>query len=55
MTEFIKAAYLYVRDDGLTSIFWAKRWIILRGRTITFHKSEVKPKSNTRQLTRPFQ
>jgi hypothetical protein len=40
-TDFVKAGYLSIREDSLTSLFWLKRWVVLRDRTLTFHKHEV--------------
>ncbi|KAI9223977.1 kinase-like domain-containing protein [Blastocladiella britannica] len=36
----IKAGYLAVKEDGLMSFMWNKRWVVLREQTIALHKSE---------------
>lgn len=30
-----------VKEDGIRSWIWSKRWLALREQTLTFHKNEV--------------
>ncbi|KAI3651862.1 hypothetical protein MP228_003165 [Amoeboaphelidium protococcarum] len=36
----VKRGYAYVREDGLKSFLWSKRWLLLREQTLTFHRNE---------------
>ncbi|KAJ3354626.1 Protein kinase [Allomyces javanicus] len=36
----VKAGYLSVKEDGLMSFLWNKRWVVLREQTLALHKSE---------------
>ena len=40
-TLVVKRGYVNVKEDGLRSFLWSKRWLILREQTLTFHKNEV--------------
>jgi len=41
MTSFIvKKGYASVKEDGLRSFLWSKRWLILREQTLSIHKNE---------------
>lgn len=37
-----KRGFASVKEDGLTSFMWSKRWLMLRSEILTFHKNEVK-------------
>ncbi|KAJ3213227.1 Protein kinase [Clydaea vesicula] len=39
-TSIIKRNYLYVREEGIRSFLWTKRWILLREQTLTIHRNE---------------
>lgn len=36
-----RRGYASVRDDGLRSWMWPKRWLVLKDQTLTFHRNEV--------------
>eukprot|EP00158_Paraphelidium_tribonemae_P005838 Partr_v1_DN27550_c0_g2_i4_m30209 putative p21 protein (Cdc42 Rac)-activated kinase len=36
----VKRGYAAVREDGLRSFLWPKRWLLLREQTLTFHRNE---------------
>ena len=38
----VKRGYCSVKEDGLRSFIWSKRWMLLREQTLTFHKNEVR-------------
>ncbi|SAM07783.1 hypothetical protein [Absidia glauca] len=40
MTEIIKNGYLSVKEDGLRSWIWSKRYFILRDQALTLHRNE---------------
>ncbi|ORX50534.1 Pkinase-domain-containing protein [Hesseltinella vesiculosa] len=40
MAEVIKRGYLSVKEDGLRSWIWSKRYFILRDQALTLHKNE---------------
>lgn len=40
-SSVIRRGYVNVKEDGLRSWIWAKKWLALRETTLTFHKNEV--------------
>jgi len=47
MASFIiKKGYASVKEDGLRSFLWSKRWLVLREQTLTIQRNEVKIKLN---------
>eukprot|EP00842_Homolaphlyctis_polyrhiza_P007096 jgi/Hompol1/976/HPOL_000250-RA len=36
----VKRGYITLKEDGLRSFIWSKRWLVLREQTLTFHRSE---------------
>ncbi|KAJ3387602.1 Protein kinase [Lobulomyces angularis] len=36
----VKRGYCSVKEDGIRSFLWAKRWLLLREQTLTFHRNE---------------
>lgn len=36
----VKRGYVSVKEDGLRSWIWSKRWLLLREQTLTFHRNE---------------
>jgi hypothetical protein len=36
----VKRGYADVREDGIKSFLWPKRWLLLREQTLTFHRNE---------------
>ncbi|OZJ01844.1 hypothetical protein BZG36_04943 [Bifiguratus adelaidae] len=40
MGEIIRDGYLSVKEDGLRSWIWSKRYCLLREQTLTFHRNE---------------
>lgn len=37
----VRKGYVGVKEDGIRSWIWSKRWLALREQTLTFHKNEV--------------
>jgi hypothetical protein len=37
----VKRGYVLLKEDGLRSFIWSKRWLLLREQTLTFHRNEV--------------
>lgn len=37
----IKKGYASVKEDGLRSFLWSKRWLVLREQTLTIQRNEV--------------
>lgn len=37
----VKNGYVGVKEEGLRSFLWSKKWLVLRENTLTFHKSDV--------------
>ncbi|KAI9327984.1 kinase-like domain-containing protein [Obelidium mucronatum] len=37
----VKRGFCAVKEDGLRSFIWSKRWLLLREQTLTFHRNEV--------------
>jgi len=42
----IKKGYASVKEDGLRSFLWSKRWLVLREQSLTIQRNEVKRKIN---------
>ncbi|KAI9207140.1 Pkinase-domain-containing protein [Polychytrium aggregatum] len=38
--QVLKQGYGQVKEDGLRGFMWSKRWIVLRDRTLSFHRNE---------------
>ncbi|KAJ3207868.1 Protein kinase [Entophlyctis luteolus] len=36
----VKRGFCSVKEDGLRSFIWSKRWLLLREQTLTFHRNE---------------
>jgi len=39
--SIVRRGYVSVKEDGLRSWIWSKRWLVLRETTLTMHKNEV--------------
>jgi hypothetical protein len=37
----VKRGNVHVKEDGIRSFLWSKKWLILREQTLTFHRNEV--------------
>ncbi|ORY53009.1 Pkinase-domain-containing protein [Rhizoclosmatium globosum] len=37
----VKRGFCAVKEDGLRSFIWSKRWLLLREQTLTFHRNET--------------
>lgn len=37
----VRKGYVSVKEDGIRSWIWSKRWLVLRETTLLFHKNEV--------------
>lgn len=40
--QVVRNGYANVKEDGFASLFWNRRWMILKEDTLTFHKNEVR-------------
>ena len=40
MSLIVKRGHVQVRENGLRSFLWSKRYLVLREATLTFHKNE---------------
>ncbi|EPQ30840.1 uncharacterized protein PFL1_01738 [Pseudozyma flocculosa PF-1] len=40
-TSVVRKGYVSVKEDGIRSWIWSKRWLALREQTLTFHKNET--------------
>lgn len=38
----VKRGWAQIKEEGLRSFIWSKRWLLLREQTLTFHRNEVK-------------
>jgi protein-serine/threonine kinase len=43
--SIVLRGYALLREEGLKSFLWPKRWLILREQTLTFHRSEENPQA----------
>ncbi|KAJ3117253.1 Protein kinase [Phlyctochytrium bullatum] len=43
----IKRGYVSVKEEGLRSFMWSKKWLLLREQTLTIHKNESTYQSQT--------
>lgn len=41
-SKVIKKGYAYVKEDGLRSFMWTKRWVLLKEHALSVHKDEVR-------------
>lgn len=41
-TTVVRKGYVSVKEDGLRSWIWSKRWLVLRESTLLFHKNDVR-------------
>jgi protein-serine/threonine kinase len=44
-TTIVRRGWVSVKEEGLRSWIWSKRWLILRESTLTMHKNEVRASS----------
>ena len=40
-SSIVRKGYVSVKEDGIRSWIWSKRWLALREQTLTFHKNEA--------------
>lgn len=40
--KVVRSGYANVKEDGFTSLFWNRRWMVLKEERLTFHKNEVR-------------
>ena len=43
-SEVVRAGWASVKEDGfaIASLFWTRKWLILKEATLSFHKNEVR-------------
>ena len=41
-SEIIRRGWASVKEDGFASFLWARKFLILRDQTLSFHKNEVR-------------
>lgn len=39
--SIVKSGDVSVKEEGLTSWIWSKKWMVLKEQTLSFHKNEV--------------
>lgn len=39
--QVVRSGYASVKEDGFASLFWNRRWMVLKEETLSFHKNEV--------------
>lgn len=39
--QVVRSGYASVKEDGFASLFWNRRWMVLKEEILTFHKNEV--------------
>lgn len=37
----VRKGFVQVKEDGLVSWLWNRKWLVLRDQSLTFHKNEV--------------
>ena len=42
-SEVVRTGWASVKEDAFASIFWNRKWLILKENTLTFHRNEVSP------------
>lgn len=50
--SIVRKGYVSVKEDGLRSWIWSKRWLVLRESTLLFHKNDVRGFAHTRPPSR---
>lgn len=40
--QVVRNGYVSVKEDGFASLFWSRKWLVLRESTLSFHKNEVR-------------
>jgi len=40
--QVVRNGYVSVKEDGFASLFWSRKWLVLREATLSFHKNEVR-------------
>ncbi|KAJ2998594.1 Protein kinase [Globomyces sp. JEL0801] len=45
MSTVVRRGFVNVKEEGLRSFLWPKKWIVLREQTLTFHKNETSPQA----------
>ncbi|GAA96299.1 uncharacterized protein L969DRAFT_626409 [Mixia osmundae IAM 14324] len=40
LTTILRRGFVSVKEEGIRSWIWSKRWLVLREQTLTFHKNE---------------
>ncbi|QRV85397.1 P21 activated kinase [Ceratobasidium sp. AG-Ba] len=43
--SIVKSGEVSVKEEGLTSWIWSRRWMVLKEQTLSFHKNETAPSS----------
>ena len=46
-TSILRKGYVSVKEDGLRSWIWSKKWLVLRDTTLLFHKNESTYQAST--------
>lgn len=39
--SIVKSGDVSVKEEGITSWIWTKKWMVLKEQTLSFHKNEV--------------
>ena len=41
-SQIVRNGFLSVKEEGFASLFWVKKWLVLREETLSFQKNEVR-------------
>lgn len=44
----IRSGYVSLKEDGFASLFWSKKWLVLRDEALSIHRNEVRHLALTR-------
>jgi serine/threonine-protein kinase CLA4 len=41
-SQIVRSGFASVKEEGFASLFWGRKWLVLREETLTFQKNEVR-------------
>lgn len=48
-SEVVRTGWASVKEDAFAALFWNRKWLVLKERTLTFHKNEVSRQISVRR------
>ena len=42
-SQIVRSGFVSVKEEGFASLFWGRKWLVLREETLSFQKNEVRP------------